>query len=69
MANYRVEVVMASYRFAKIEVEANSEEEANRLAINKARDVVFSSNSGCDYEELLAQKTELIGHLTKTNAK
>lgn len=67
MANYRVEVVRASYIF--VEVEANSIEEANRLALNKARDVVFSSNSGCDYEELVAQKTELIGHLTKTTAK
>lgn len=50
MATYRVEVVRTSSRVAEIEVEANSIEEAQSLALEQAGDTLFSSESDCDYE-------------------
>ena len=50
MATYRVEVVRTGYRVAEIEVEANSIDEANALALEKAGDAFFSSEHDYDYE-------------------
>lgn len=50
MATYRVEVVRTGYRVAEIEVEANSIDEANALALEKAGDTMFRTEHDYDYE-------------------
>jgi len=50
MASYRVELLRTGYRVAEIEVEANSIEEANALALEKAGDTMFSDEYDADYE-------------------
>jgi hypothetical protein len=50
MATYRVEVVRTAYRIAEIEIEANSIEEANALALEKAGDTMFRTEHDYDYE-------------------
>ena len=50
MATYRVEVLRTAYRIAEIEIEANSIEEANALALEKAGDTMFRTEHDYDYE-------------------
>ena len=50
MKQYSVEVLRKGYRMANISVAANSEEEAQQIALNEASSVSFSDEFDYDYE-------------------
>ena len=50
MPRYCVEVIRTASRVAEIEVEAENEDAAAELALEKAGDVCFSSEASAEYE-------------------